>query len=135
MGKIFEQNLHQFPGGFRGGVEPLDEAGSRFMSRVQLEPAPGFITGQVWIEIPGTPRPLATDPTPVRRVVIRALKVNQDPVYVGNADIWGVTGFPLEYGQPDLVLFVSDLSSIFITGDTAGDGVAYIAEVPLEAFE
>ena len=42
------------------------------------------------------------------------------------------SAFPLD--EP-LTLFVSDLPSIYVVTEIAGEGVAYIAEVALEAHE
>lgn len=133
MGRIFRQNLHEYPGGFRGGVEPLDDAGSRFFSRVQQEPATEFLTGQTQIAEALTPTPLVTGEAPVvRRVTLAPLFSNEGDVRICRESGSWDTGFPL---AEELTLFVSDLSSIYVVGEEAGDSVAYIAELALEACE
>lgn len=133
MGRIFRQNLHEYPGGFRGGVEPLDEAGTRFFSRVQQEPADEFITGQTKSTEAGVPIPLVTgEAPPVRRVIIAPLMSNTGETRICCAGGTWDSAFPLD--EP-LTLFVSDLPSIYVVTEIAGEGVAYIAEVALEAHE
>lgn len=61
-------------------------------------------------------------------VEIAALPGNGGNVYVGDSDVSASNGRVLSAGDPPVRLNVTDVSSVFIDVDTAGEGVSWTVE-------
>lgn len=61
-------------------------------------------------------------------VEVAALPGNAGNVYVGDADVSAANGRVLSAGDPPARLNVTDVASVYVDVDTAGEGVSWVME-------
>lgn len=120
--------------GMKAGGEQIAVAGAGDPSLPQLVTQVSFLTGTGYQAVAAGPveTALVPDPTPCRRLTIKADLGNVDPMYVGltglSADTDNLTGGYRLYPGETFVLGTADVSTVFILG-TADEGVSFAYEL------
>lgn len=89
-----------------------------------------IISGKITVDVPGTPEPLATESTIVRKVYIKPSRANTDYVAVGDGDVDASEATEQGWSMSDefpLVLEFADLADIYVDTVVAGEGITFIA--------
>jgi hypothetical protein len=114
--------------------EAIEVDGAGDVSAPQLVTDVSFLTGTGGQVVAAGPvaTALRSAPTPCRRLTVKALTSNDDPLYVGLSTVTAdddndTGGLPLEPGE-FFTFGASDVADVFILG-TAGEGCAFAYEL------
>lgn len=64
---------------------------------------------------------------PTLGILVKALKDNENVIYLGRAGVTSDSGFELEAGDAVIIGVNNAKENVYIVGSTAGDGVCFVA--------